>query len=71
MTKEEIKKLLAFISVKDNANGVIDSALPKQASETIIRTFSYNEKDNFIDMWKFVNKEAQDSIADHIAKIFE
>ena len=68
MNKEEIKKLLAFISIKENANETFLSVIPKQSSETIVKACSYNESDNFLNMWGFVNEECKDSIAEYIAE---
>lgn len=68
MNKEEIKKLLAFISIKENANETFLSVIPKQSSETIVNACSYNENDNFLNMWGFVNEECKDSIAEYIAE---
>jgi hypothetical protein len=68
MDKEEIKKLLAFISIKENANETFLSVIPKQSSETIVKACSYNESDNFLNMWGFVNEECKDSIAEYIAE---
>jgi len=71
MTQEDkvvlVKKVLDFILEKKNANDVIVESCGKSSGETIVNAFSYDERDNFLGMYKFVNEKTRESIANIIA----
>ena len=66
MDKQEIKKLLEFLNEKEKVSKLFIEAFGR-SGETIVRACSYNEEDNFLTMYKFLNYESRDKLAEYIS----
>ena len=66
MDKQEIRKLLEFISKKEEVSKLFIEALGG-SGETIVRAYSYSERDNFLHMYNFLNYESRDKLAECIS----